>query len=61
MTIGELIRAIESKKRIEKQNRMEKATFDYTLAALIGRNVARIYSDENSVPAMNEVYPWLFN
>ena len=61
MTLGELTRAIESKKRIQKTEAQERASFDYILADLIGRSVARIYHSSNKVPDIAEVYPSLFN
>lgn len=61
MTIAELTRLIESKKRVEKQRLQNKAHFDYTLADLIGRSVARIYNSSNNMPDITEVYPTLFD
>lgn len=60
MTIAELNRVIEAKKRVQKAQLMEKAFFDYTLADLIGRSVARIHSSTNHWPKINEVYPTLY-
>lgn len=61
MTIAELNRAIESKKRLQKQQQQEKALFDYTLADLVGRSVARIHSSTAKMPAIEEMYPSLFD
>lgn len=61
MTIAELTRAIASKKRIQKQQAQEKASFDYILADLIGRSVSRLYSSSTTVPEIAEVYPSLFD
>lgn len=61
MTIAELNRAIESKKRLQKQQQQDKALFDYTLADLIGRSVARIHSSAARMPAIEEMYPSLFD
>ena len=60
MTITELTRAVESKKRIEKQKAQEKATFDYILADLVGRSIARVYSSNAKMPELCELYPSLF-
>jgi hypothetical protein len=57
MTIAEIERAIKAKKEIEKR----KASFDYVLADLIGRSVARVYNSENTLPTLAEAYPTLFN
>lgn len=57
MTIGELTRAFESKRRIEQ----ERATYDYILADLIGRSIARLYSSSNTMPDISTVYPTVFD
>lgn len=57
MTIAEIERAINAKKAIEQR----KAQFDYILADLIGRSVARAYNSENTLPTLAEAYPSLFN
>lgn len=61
MTIGELERAIESKKRIKRRQEQERASFDYVLADLIGRSISRIYSSSNKMPELSEAYPTLFD
>jgi len=37
-----------------------KAQFDYSLADLIGASVARLFSNENKFPSIEQVYPALF-
>lgn len=61
MTLAELNRAIESKQRMKTLADKEKATFDYVLAELIGRSIARIYSSAATYPDISEVYPSLFD
>ena len=61
MTLGEVIRAIESRTRTMKSQAKERAAFDYKLADLIGRSVARIHSSANKMPEIHEVYPSLFD
>ena len=61
MTLAEVIRAIKSKKRQEKAKAMEKATFDYIQADLIGRSIARLYSSSAKMPPIQKVYPSLFD
>ena len=61
MTLGELDRAIASKHRMIKAQAQEKASFDYILADLIGRSVARVHSSANTMPEISEVYPSLFD
>lgn len=60
MTIAEINREIESRKRQHIEQAKEKASFDYILADLIGRSVARIHSSHNKIPSLAEVYPSLF-
>ena len=61
MTIAELERAIESKKRTELARLREKANYDYLLADLIGYSVARTQSNKNKMPDISAVYPTLFD
>lgn len=61
MTIAELERLIESKKRIKKIQDQEKASFDYALADMVGRSIARIYSSSARMPELYEIYPSLFD
>ena len=61
MTIAELERLINSKKRMQKAQAQERANFDYVLADLIGRSVARIYNSSNKLPEISEAYPSLFD
>jgi hypothetical protein len=59
MTVGELERFVDSKQRQQEHRLKEKATFDYTLALLIGRAV-RGGDEEHPFPELYEVYPNLF-
>ena len=61
MTLAEINRAVESKQRVQKREQQEKASFDYILADLIGRSVARIYSKGNKLPEIEEVYTSIFD
>ena len=61
MTLAEVIRSIESKKRQQKLQAQERASYDYILADLIGRSVSRIYSNSTRLPQIYEVYPTLFD
>lgn len=58
MTIGELDRKVSSCKRLDKHKLKEKATFDYTLAMLIGRAFGA--DEEHPFPDLYDVYPELF-
>lgn len=60
MTLAELNRAVESKKRLQKAEEQEKAYHNYILGDLIGRSIARIHSSSNHYPPIHEVYPTLF-
>lgn len=61
MTIGELERLAASKQRVAKAEAQERASYDYILANLIGRSVARIYSSSATMPDISTVYPSLFD
>ena len=61
MTLAELERAIDSKKRVKRLAMQEEAMFNYILADLIGKSVSRIYSSNNSYPELSAVYPSLFD
>lgn len=57
MTFAEIERALASKKRQEQR----RASFDYILADLIGRSVARVHNSSNTMPTLAEAYPSLFD
>ena len=61
MSFAELDRALSSKKRLLMIQAKEKATFDYILADIVGRSVARIYSSSNKLPEIAEIYPAIFD
>ena len=61
MTLAEINRAVDSKKRIQKQQAQERANFDYILADLIGRSISRVYNSANKMPDISTVYPSLFD
>lgn len=61
MTIAELERATLSRARVVKREAQEKATYDYILADVIGKSIARIYNSANHMPDIGQVYPTLFD
>ena len=61
MTFAEVERALTSRKRVLKLQAQEKASYDYILADLIGRSIARIYSSSATLPEIGAVYPSLFD
>jgi hypothetical protein len=61
MTLAEINRAVEVKKRIQKEELQARASMDYILADLIGRSVARIHSSSTKLPSLAEAYPTLFD
>lgn len=61
MTIAELNRAVEAKKRIQKEDLKIRASFDYILADLIGKSISRLYSSSASMPTLADAYPSLFS
>lgn len=60
MTLAEVDRAIRSKLRVKEMAAKERAVYDYTLANLIGKSISRLYSSNNTMPEIYEVYPNLF-
>ena len=60
MTIAEVSRYFDSKKRTEERKAREKASYDYILGDLIGKSVARIYNKSCRYPEVYEAYPNLF-
>ena len=60
MTLAELERAMNSRRRVEKLRAQEKASFDYRLADLIGYSIARTQHSSNKMPTLAEAYPTLF-
>ena len=61
MTIAELNRAYESYVRNQKRKAQEKASYNYILAALIGKSVASYFAEEITYPELAEAYPTLFD
>lgn len=62
MTIGELTRAVKSKLRVKKAEAREKATYDYTLAQIIGRACGMAFGTVKAeFPEIANVYPTLFD
>ena len=61
MTIAELSRVFDSKKRRMKAEAQEKAYYDYVLADLIGRSIGRLYNSSNKMPEISSVYPGIFD
>lgn len=61
MTLAELERLLESKRRQIRLEAQQQATFDYIQADLIGRSIARIYSSSAHMPDISEVYPTIFD
>lgn len=61
MSLAELMRFIESKERIQKQELQRQASMDYILADLVGRSISRIYNSANKMPTLEDAYPNLFD
>lgn len=61
MTLAELMRYVDAQKKIQERRARERASYDYILADLVGRSVARIYSSTTTYPHISEVYPALFD
>ena len=61
MTLAEINRALNSKKRQIESEERKQASFDYILADLIGKSISRLYSSSNRMPDIAEAYPSLFD
>ena len=61
MTLAELTRAMEAARRRELAEQQRRAVYDYRLADLMGRSIARIYSKSVTMPELSEAYPNLFD
>lgn len=62
MTIAELTRATKSKLRIKKMEAREKASYDFTLAQIVGRACGMAFgSIKSEFPDIATVYPTLFD
>lgn len=61
MTYAELERYAASRKRVMENQERKQASFDYILADLVGRSIARIYNSANRMPTLSEAYPSLFS
>ena len=61
MTFAEIERAVNSKVRVSKRQAQEKATYDYILANLIAKGVAKVLDSKNTYPAIEEAYPGIFD
>ena len=62
MTIGELSRAVRSKIRTQKLEARQKASFDYTLAQMIGRACGMAFGTvKTEFPEISGIYPTLFD
>ena len=59
--MAELVRAVESARRRDKAEQQRRAAYDYRLADLVGRSVARIYSKAATLPELSEAYPGIFD
>lgn len=60
MTIAELNRAVDSKKRMAKIEAKEQASSSYIQALLIGRVVLSAFDSNITIPKIHEIYPSLF-
>lgn len=61
MTLAELDRYFKSRERVLKNQERKQASYDYILADLIGRSIARIYNSSNKMPTISDAYPTLFS
>lgn len=61
MTLAEFDRFVSSKRRVQEREAKEKATYDYILADLMGRSLARVFNSSNTYPEIYDAYPALFD
>lgn len=61
MTIAEIQREVKSAIRVRKLESQEKASYDYILANLIVKGVAKCLGDKNEYPTIEKAYPNLFD
>ena len=61
MTFAEVGRAMDSKRRVIEFEDKRRANLVYTLADLIGYSVGRIHNSNNTMPSIEEAFPYLFN
>ena len=60
MTYGEIADTISAYKDNEKLRIREVASFQYSLANLIGLSVARLMNSDAEYPSLKEAYPTIF-
>lgn len=60
MTFKETIDTINANIKKEKNKNKNKAILNYKLAECIGYNVAHVINSDNKVPAIEEIYSFLF-
>lgn len=61
MTLAELYRLLKAKRKMEARQLKQRAVMDHKLADLIGRSVARVYSDSIEIPNIEDFYEFLFD
>ena len=61
MTFSEIHRAVKSRIRVLKLQSQEKASYDYILAQLITKGVARVLGDKSDYPTIEQAYQGLFD
>lgn len=60
MTIGEIIRKVDSYNRMRKVAAREKASYDYLQANTIANLIGHILGDKGEPPKIEDIYPTLF-
>ena len=61
MTIGEVVRQVESYNRVTALKAKEQAIYDYIQAGLIVRGVSITLGSKESYPTLQDTYSGLFN
>lgn len=61
LTFGEIVSTISAYREGENMRIRETATFNYSLANLIGLSVARLMDEKAEYPSLKKAYPTLFD
>lgn len=60
MTIAELDRYVDSRKRVQQVEAKDRAIHNYIHALLVGKALARVLDENATFPEIEEAYPTLF-
>ena len=61
MSIGEVVRFIQTQEKLRKIQSQEKASYDYILSNLIVKGISITLGSKENFPRIEEAYPGLFD